>query len=60
MAVKVLKFLLVAGVAALIGYFFKSGGLRVLKLSLMVLCVYHAWLLSVLHRTHPFQCQPCY
>ncbi len=33
-SIKVLKFLLVAGVAALIGYFFKSGGLRVLKLSL--------------------------
>src|SRR5258705_12163836 len=32
--VKILKFLLVGGVAALIGYFFKAGGLRVLKLSL--------------------------
>ena len=32
--VNVLKFLLLAGVAALIGYFFKAGGLRMLRLSL--------------------------
>jgi hypothetical protein len=32
--IKLLKFLLVAGVATLIGYFFKAGGLRILKLSL--------------------------
>ncbi|MEI9913093.1 MAG: DUF2723 domain-containing protein [Bacteroidota bacterium] len=31
---KVFKFLLIGGVAALIGYFFKAAGLRVLKLSL--------------------------
>lgn len=31
---KVLKFLLVAGVATLIGYFFKPSGLRILRLSL--------------------------
>jgi hypothetical protein len=32
--IKFLKFILVGGVAVLIGYFFKSGGLRILKLSL--------------------------
>jgi len=31
---KILKFLLVAGVAAVIGYFFRAGGLRILKLCL--------------------------
>lgn len=32
--IKIVKFLLVGGVAALIGYFIKGGGLRILKLSL--------------------------
>ncbi len=32
--IKILKFLLTGGIAFLIGYFFKTGGLRVLKLSL--------------------------
>lgn len=31
---QILKFLLLAGVASLIGFFFKAGGLRILKLSL--------------------------